>query len=135
MSEAAAGWFAAGKTLGVAVDLDAGTLRVSVDGADWAVAFQAGCAPGAAVGAGLFPALSGSDGARVRCNWGADESRPMRHAPPASEYRAVGLLQQQKVRAVRSVPLCTFDFQEPAPHTEGGRGGRPKRMRRACTAR
>ncbi len=103
----AAGWFAAGKTLGVAVDLDAGTVLVSVDGADWAVAFL-GCAPGAAVGAGLFPALSGKNGARVRCNWGADESRPMQHAPPASEYRAVGLLLQQKVRApVTCPPLHT----------------------------
>ncbi len=93
MSTVAAGWFTAGKTRGLALDLDSGTLLVSVDGADWVVAFQTGCAPGPAVGAGLFPAVSGSRGARVRCNWGADAGRPMRHGPPASGgYRAVGLL-------------------------------------------
>ena len=90
----AKGWFAAGKTLGLALDLDAGTLRVSVDGAPWAVAFQDGCAPGAAVGSALFPALSGNGGARVRCNWGAEAGRPMRHSPPSGEYRPVGLAMQ-----------------------------------------
>ncbi len=87
----AAGWFTAGKTLCVALDLDSGTMRVSVDGGDWAVAFQDGCAPSAAVGAALFPALSGWDGARVRCNWGADAELPFKHAPPSGEYMAVGL--------------------------------------------
>ena len=102
MSTVAAGWFVAGKTLGVAADLDAGTLLVSVDGADWTVAFQAGCAAGPAVGAGLYPAVSGQGGARVRCNWGADAGRPMRHGPPASGgYRAVGLL----LDAPQQVPL------------------------------
>jgi hypothetical protein len=92
VSTVAAGWFTAGKRLGVAADLDAGTLLVSVDGADWTVAFQAGCAPGPAVGAGLFPALSGRDGARVRCNWGGDSGRRMRLEPPSGGYRVVGLL-------------------------------------------
>ena len=84
--------------LGVAADLDAGTLLVSVDGADWAIAFPNAthpdpCRPSAAAGAGLYPALCGMDGVRVRCNWGADAGRPMRHGPPASGgYRAVGLL-------------------------------------------
>ena len=89
----ASGWFVAGKTLGLALDLDAGTLRVSVDGGAWAVAFQDGCAPGAAAGAALFPALSGCTGARLRCNWGGDGGRPMRHGPPSGDYRAVGQLQ------------------------------------------
>jgi hypothetical protein len=90
----AAGWFAAGKTLGVAVDFDTGTMRVSVDGGDWAVAFPHGCAPSAAVGAALFPALSGWRGARARCNWGACAARPMKFAPPSGEYMAVGLAQK-----------------------------------------
>jgi hypothetical protein len=89
----ASGWFEAGKTLGLALDLDAGTLRVSVDGGAWAVAFQDGCAPGAAAGAALFPTLSGKGGASLRCNWGGDARRPMRRAPPSGDYRAVGQLQ------------------------------------------
>ena len=89
----AEGWFKAGKTLGLALDLDAGTLRVSVDGGAWAVAFQDGCAPGAAVGAALFPALSGKAGARLRANWGWDRERPMRHGPPEGDY---GLVVQQQ---------------------------------------
>ena len=89
----ASGWFAAGKTLGLALDLEAGALLVSVDGAEWAAApFSHPCKPGADAGAGLFPALSGAVGARVRCNWGVDTRRPMRHAPPPGGYRAVGLL-------------------------------------------
>jgi hypothetical protein len=58
------GWYVVGKTLGVALDLDAGTLLVSVDGGKWDVAFQDGCAPSSSVGAALFPALSGRTGAR-----------------------------------------------------------------------
>jgi hypothetical protein len=89
----ASGWSAAGKTLGLALDLEAGALLVSVDGAEWAPApFSHPCKPGADAGAGLFPALSGFLGARVRCNWGVDARRPMRHAPPPGGYRAVGLL-------------------------------------------
>ncbi len=94
----AAGWFAAGKTLGVALDLDAGALLVSVNGAAWVVACQAGCAPGADAGGALFPALSGEGGARVRCNWGADAGRPMRHGPPSGDYCAVGLAMQVPIR-------------------------------------
>ena len=106
----AARWFAAGKTLGVAADLDAGTLLVSVNGADWAVLFQAGCAPGPAGGSGLYPVLSGTGGASLRCNWGADAGRPMRHGPPASGgYRAVGQLPQQVLLLLISFgfPCCT----------------------------
>ena len=90
----ASGWFVAGKTLGLALDCDAGTLRVSVDGGAWAVAFQDGCAPGAAVGAALFPVISGKGGARFRANWGWDKERPMRHLPPEGDYRLVEVQQQ-----------------------------------------
>ncbi len=88
----AAGWFEAGKTLGVAADLDAGTMLVSVDGGDWAVAFPNGCSPSDKAGEALFPAISGEDGVQLRCNWGADPGRPMKHGPPSEDYRAVGLL-------------------------------------------
>ncbi len=88
----ASGWFEAGKTLGVAVDLDAGTMLVSVDGGDWVVAIPEGCTPSATAGASLYPALSGNDGLRLLCNWGADPGRPMKHRPPSEDYRVVGLL-------------------------------------------
>ena len=85
----AEGWFSAGATLGVALDLDHGTLLVSVNRAEWKVALQAGCAPSNTVGAGLFPAVSGKGGVRLRCRWGGDA---MTHGPPAGGYRAVALL-------------------------------------------
>ncbi len=91
VGEVGSGWYIVGKTLGVALDLDAGTLLVSVEGGKWDVAFQDGCSPGSSVGAALFPALSGRTGARLRLNWGADARRPMRHSPPSGDYRAVGL--------------------------------------------
>ncbi len=92
----ASGWGEVGKTLGVALDLDAGSMLVSVNGAEWTpVPFSEPCAPGAGAGAAVFPALTGAMGSRMRCNWGADAARPMRHGPPAGGYRAVGLLPQQ----------------------------------------
>ncbi len=96
----AEGWFAAGKTLGLALDLGSGTMLVSVDGGEWAVAFPEGCAPSSSVGAALFPALSGKEGATVRCNWGADALRPLEHAPPSGDYMALGL--------ACKVPPCTL---------------------------
>ncbi len=79
-----------GKTLGVALDLDVGMMRVSIDGGEWIVAFSDGCAPSAIAGASLFPAVSGGKGAEMRFNWGLDEMRPLKHAPPSGEYLAVG---------------------------------------------
>ncbi len=102
----AAGWFASGKTLGVALDLDSGTMHVSVDGGDWAVAFQDECAPSATAGAALFPALSGKSGARVVCNWGAD--RPLKHTPPSGEYVALG--QASKVLLLLLLFMPSFFF-------------------------
>jgi hypothetical protein len=84
----------------MALDLESGALRVSVDGGEWAVAFPEGCAPSSSVGAAVFPALSGKEGATVRCNWGADASRPLKHAPPSGEYMALGL--------ACKVPPCTL---------------------------
>ena len=89
----AAGWSEAGKTLGVAVDIDSGTMSVSVNGGAWAVAFPKGCTPSVEAGAALLPAVSGNGG-RLRCNFGADAARPLKHGPPSDEYRAVGLASQ-----------------------------------------
>ena len=63
----------------VAWDASSGVLLASVDGAALQPLFPYGVAPGPAVGACLFPALSGSGGCRVRVNLG---SLPWRHAPP-----------------------------------------------------
>ncbi len=78
----------------MALDLDAGAMHVSVDGGEWAVAFPNGCAPSATVGAALFPALSGESGSQLRCNWGSDAGRPMKHAPPSEKFVAVGLARE-----------------------------------------
>jgi hypothetical protein len=110
----APGWFEAGKTrtLGLALDLETGTMRVSVDGGEWAVAFPRadpgnepnGCTPSAAVGAALFPALSGYGNARVRCNFGGDAGRPFNHSPPSGEYRPVAQV-LIRVPLLRAAPL------------------------------
>ncbi len=63
----------------MAWDEAAGALLVAVDGAAREPLFPDGVAPGEAVGAGLFPALSGQDGCRVRWNLG---QRPFAHPPP-----------------------------------------------------
>ncbi len=64
----------------MAWDAGAGALLVAVDGADPKLLFPNGLKPGRDVGAGLFPALSGSQGCRVSFNLG---QRPFRHGPPA----------------------------------------------------
>ena len=78
VSAGLAGFERAGAHVGVAWDAAAGALLVSVDGSALAPLFSSGVAPGAAVGAGLYPAVSGSNGCRVR--WNAQG--PFRHAPP-----------------------------------------------------
>ena len=56
----------------------------------WKAAYADGVRPGAAVGGGLFPCLSGYGGAKVRVNLGLDAARPLRLAPPTSEFRPAG---------------------------------------------
>jgi hypothetical protein len=87
-----AGWFTTSKTLSLALDLYSGTMLLAADGGEWATVFPDGCIPGPAVGATLFPALSGDKGACVRCNWGDDEARPLKYAAPSGEYQAVGAI-------------------------------------------
>ena len=91
----AAGWFVPGGVLGLAADLEAGSLRVAfAAGGDsspaWREAFASGLRPSAKVGGGLFPAVSGMGGARIRCNFGGDPQRPLRLPPPSPDYVAVG---------------------------------------------
>jgi hypothetical protein len=74
-----AGFDRAGAHVGVAWDAAAGALLVSVDGSDLAPLFPSDVAPGPAVGAGLYPAVSGSRCCRVRWNAGR---QPFRHPPP-----------------------------------------------------
>ncbi len=73
------GFHRKGATVGVAWDAAAGALLLTVDGAPLESLFPAGVAPGAAVGAGLFPVVSGMGGYCVRWNAG---QRPFRHGPP-----------------------------------------------------
>ena len=75
-----------GGVLGVAADLDAGTLLCTAGGA-WTPCFPSGLRPGPAVGGALLPAVSCCEGARLRVNLGGVASRPLRYAPPSGEYR------------------------------------------------
>ena len=69
-----------GDVIGLAVNLGAGALYVSVNGVypDGGPAFERGVVPGGAVGEWLYPALSAAN-MRVRCNLGAGG---FKHAPP-----------------------------------------------------
>ena len=69
-------WFQVGTVLRVTANLDAGSMSVSSshaahtgadapDGAVW-LAYESGLKPGAVVGVGLFPVVSGTDGARIQ---------------------------------------------------------------------
>jgi hypothetical protein len=91
-------------------------MRLSVNGGEWAVAAHAApCAPSAAAGAALFPVLCGDTGVRVRCNWGLDAARPLKHAPPSAEgkgeYIAVGLARQ--VQAAPAMATSRGDGNAP----------------------
>jgi hypothetical protein len=122
-----------GDTLGLALDLDAGTLLISVNGGEWAVVFNDSCTPSAVAGAALFPAMRGSvdyDDATnevyfpvVRCNWGTDKGRPMRHNPPSEGYRPVG------VGLVQQVRFFTFDHQRRQALTGPRSRSRARRVR------
>ena len=59
----------------------------------WKAAYADGVRPGAAVGGGLFPCLSGigsGNGVKVRVNAGLDAARPLRLPPPTREFRPAG---------------------------------------------
>ena len=92
----ARGWFKAGTALGLAADLSAGTMLVAVGDGPWAPAFASGVAPGAAVGTGLFLAVSGCDGAKVRLGLGRDA--PLRVQAPSRDYVPLGRLAAQVTR-------------------------------------
>ena len=49
--------------------------------AGWTTAYDSGLRPDREVGAALFPAVSGSGGARLRVNLGLDRARPLRFPP------------------------------------------------------
>ncbi len=96
----------AGATVGLAWDARAGALLVAVDGADPMPLFLEGLKAGPAVGAGLFPALSGREGCQVGVNLGL---RPFRHAPPAGFLpcfsAALAALEQVAIFFARAVPV------------------------------
>jgi len=87
-------WLEVGTIFGIAIDLDLGCMQACVlthdsplDGG-WTTTFDSGISPGQAVGSGLFPAVSGTKGVKIKCNFGHDlVNRPMRLLPPSSEYK------------------------------------------------
>ena len=82
----ARGWFVVGGVLGIAADLDAGTLHCTT-GRGWTPSLNSDLRPGPAVGGALYPALDVSRDTAVRVNLGGDASRPFRHTPPTGEYK------------------------------------------------
>lgn len=86
-------WHKPGCVLGLACDLDAGALHVSVDG-DFSAGhggtpFKKGVRPGPRVGSGMYPAVTGGN-CRIRYNLGGDGvNRQFRFLPPSAEYVSV----------------------------------------------
>ncbi len=97
-----------GAKLCVAWDSDAGSLLVGVDGAAPTNLFPTGVTPGSAVGVGLFPALSGWGGCRVRCNFRHPNEGYLPCAPP-----------QVLSHRLPSAPRCSPLFPS-APIDRGG---------------
>ena len=65
-------------------DADDGDADAS-DAAVWKTAYETGLQPVGAVGVGLFPAISGKGGVKIRCRL-----RDVRCRPPWADYVAVG---------------------------------------------
>jgi hypothetical protein len=134
-----------GAVVGVALDLDAGAMRVAVAdippppqpeggqaaeppsaaaapvAADWKVAFAGGVRPGEAVGSGLFPAVSGCEGVQIRYNLGDDlAARPLRLLPPSGDYTPVAAAGAGQVRAHSRRPaVFRSDSAARSRHTKG----------------
>ena len=54
---------------------------------DRVTAFASGLSPGATVGAGLFPVVSGQGSSKVLLNFGHDQvALPLRYQPPSADY-------------------------------------------------
>ena len=84
-------WCSEGQTLGIALDVDTGSMLVKSGAASsWIPVFESGVMPGAEVGGGVFPVIFGLFGAKVRCNFGFDASRPLVLAPPTADFEAFG---------------------------------------------
>ena len=84
-------WFVKGGRLGLAADLVTGSLLVCADGTTWSPAINTVLQAGSEVGAGFFPALSGGNGAKVRCNFGLDTGRGLQLPAPARDYVPIGV--------------------------------------------
>jgi hypothetical protein len=81
-------------------------MLVGVDGSALQTLFLGDVRPGSTVGVGLFPALSGWGGCRVRCKLGRDLGlRPFRHAPPAGYLPCAAATAQGAARQVLPVYL------------------------------
>jgi hypothetical protein len=75
-----------GDVVGVACDLDEGSMRISRNGdflpPNGGVVFGSGLVAGPLIGCFLFPAISG-DRVRIKCNFGL---QTFKHLPPAPDY-------------------------------------------------
>jgi hypothetical protein len=110
-------WHEIGSVLGLACDLDAGTMQVAVNGVasgrNNGTPFKKGVRPGPKVGSGLFPALTGGR-CKVRYNMGNDLiGKPFRFSGPTAEYVAVAAAVHlsQGMVVVHVIACSLFDVQ------------------------
>jgi hypothetical protein len=90
------GWLQVGTVLGVAVDLEEGSMLATASPtsitcvSDWHTAFKTGLSPSSEIGNALIPIVSGVLGAEVKYNFGFNlASRPMLHSPPSDDYKPI----------------------------------------------
>lgn len=98
-------WLHVGNVLGVAVDQDRGTMQFALterfeakppNRSQWITAFESKVNTSAVVGSGLFPALSGGKGVKVRYNFGFKREK-MIHTPPVEDFRTIAEIAQEEV--------------------------------------
>jgi hypothetical protein len=77
-----------GDFIGVACDVEKGTMQVSINGGMFVTIFSSGVSTGPAIGSDLFPIVAGARKMKVRLNFGTDPFQPFRYAPPSSVYLA-----------------------------------------------
>jgi hypothetical protein len=77
-----------GDVLGLACDVEKGTMQLSVNGGPFVKLYSSGVSTGPAVGADLFPIMAGERGLQIRLNFGTNPHlvAVFQHAPPDFRY-------------------------------------------------
>jgi hypothetical protein len=75
-----------GDVLGLACNLEKGTMQISLNGGSFVTVFSSGVTAGPVVGADLFPIMAGERGLKIRLKLGMNPVLSFRHTPPDFQY-------------------------------------------------